>query len=51
MTTYQDKNPSFRVYEADKETKVVTNIHQYRLNLPEANKLGKAEFELAYSMK
>ncbi|CAG9327656.1 unnamed protein product [Blepharisma stoltei] len=51
VTTYQGMNPSFRVYEADTVTKLVTDIHQYRLNLTAANENPSVTptFELAYS--
>jgi len=53
VTTYTDKNPSFRVYSADFDTKQVTNIWQYRLNLPAANANPDASpvFSLAYDFK
>lgn len=53
ITTYTYKNPSFRVYTADFDTKQVTDINQYRLNLPAANNNPDASpvFELAYTFK
>jgi len=49
VTTYTNKNPSFRVFEADTSSFVLKNIHQYRLNIPQANKQTNPKYELAYS--
>mmetsp|Transcript_9201 Transcript_9201/g.9161 ORF Transcript_9201/g.9161 Transcript_9201/m.9161 type:complete len:420 (+) Transcript_9201:430-1689(+) len=51
VTTYQGLNPSFRIYEADTVTKLVTDVHQYRLDLAAANlnPTVTPTFELAYS--
>ena len=53
ITTYTDKNPSFRLYQADTDTKLVTNILQYRLDLPKANldPTSNPTFDLAYDFK
>jgi len=37
MTTNNNRNPSFRVYEIDSDTKLPVNYYQYRLNLTKAN--------------
>lgn len=37
LTTYTDINPSYRVVEADADTKEVLTYYQYRLDLPTAN--------------
>lgn len=37
MTTYLNSLPSFRVFEADSETKQILNIYQYRLHLDKWN--------------
>ena len=37
ITTYTNRNPSFRVYEADTDTKLITDYTEYRINLPSAN--------------
>jgi sphingomyelin phosphodiesterase len=49
-TTYTELNPSYRIFEADSETSVITNFYQYRLNLAAANLQpnSEPEFELAY---
>ena len=52
LTTYSNKNPSFRVIEFDSVTKKMVNIHQYRLPLYKYNNsTAKPTFEKAYSMK
>lgn len=53
ITTYTDKNPSFRLYEADTDTKLVTNIYQYRVDLPKANlsPITNPTWDLAYIFK
>ncbi|KRX09475.1 Saposin-like protein [Pseudocohnilembus persalinus] len=33
FTTFSNRNPSFRVFEADSETLQIVNVHQYRLDL------------------
>lgn len=38
LTTYQNKNPSFRIYDVDPTTMLITNYANYRLNVTEANK-------------
>lgn len=53
VTTYQQKNPSFRVYEADPVNFQVVDIHQFRMDMNKSN-LTPAQtpvFELAYSYK
>lgn len=37
MTTNSHRNPSFRVFEIDSDTKIPVNYYQYRLNLTKAN--------------
>lgn len=51
VTTYQGLNPSFRVYEADGDSKQVTDVLQYRLNLADANENPDSTpvWDLAYS--
>lgn len=44
-------NPSVRIYEYDKRTHEILNIHQYHAHLESANRNKKLEFELFYSMK
>ena len=39
-TTYQDKHPSFAVYDIDEETMLITNITTYYFNITEANAKG-----------
>jgi len=53
LTSYSWKNPSFRIYEVDSKTNVVTNYQQYRLNLTEANLNPdkKPEWKVAYTAK
>ena len=53
ITTYTDKNPSFRIYQADTDTKLVVDYSQYRLNLPKANlsPVSTPIFDLAYTFK
>lgn len=52
LTTYSNRNPSFRIIEVDKETLRPINFHQYRLDLEKANKNPEKEeldFEKVYS--
>jgi sphingomyelin phosphodiesterase len=53
VTTYTDKNPSFRVYHGDSDSKLVVDYDQYRLNLPKANASPTSTpvWDLAYSFK
>jgi sphingomyelin phosphodiesterase len=53
LTTYSTKNPSFRVFEADLDTKHLLNYHQYRLNVTKANLTPdvRPKFELSYDAK
>jgi hypothetical protein len=37
MFSFGALNPSFRIYEADKDTKLLTNYFQYGFNVIEAN--------------
>lgn len=48
-TTYQDKNPSFAVYEIDEETMLLLNITTYYFNITKAN-LGNPEWELYHNL-
>lgn len=40
MTTYSNKQPSFRKFVVDKKTMIPMNYYEYRLDLNKANKLG-----------
>lgn len=53
LTTYSDQNPSFRIYEVDKETLYPVDYHQYRLLLSSANRnlTNKPMFDMVYSAK
>lgn len=54
LTTWQNHNPGFRVYEVDRETLQIVDYHQYRLALTESNIAGKGQdpiFNLQYSFK
>ena len=44
MNSNGDKNPAFRIYELDYETRYPVKAHKYFLNLTEAN-LGNPEFK------
>jgi sphingomyelin phosphodiesterase len=48
ITTYTNKNPSFRIVEANPDTFLLTNYYQYRLDLGEANRLNSAVWKFAY---
>ena len=48
LSTYSEFWPSFRIYFADKETKVVNDYIQMRLNLDETNKNDKPLWFIAY---
>eukprot|EP00831_Metopus_contortus_P018170 TRINITY_DN17737_c0_g1_i4.p1 TRINITY_DN17737_c0_g1~~TRINITY_DN17737_c0_g1_i4.p1 ORF type:complete len:178 (-),score=34.46 TRINITY_DN17737_c0_g1_i4:34-567(-) len=41
-------NPSFRVYDVDRETYIPLDYYQYRLYLDEANRKLEAEWKIAY---
>ena len=51
LTSYSYKNPSFRVYDIDSETKILKDYSQYRLNLTEANLTPdtKPQWKVAYT--
>lgn len=52
LTTYSDRNPSFRIIEIDRETLRPVNFHQYRLDLEKANsnpEKEELEFDKVYS--
>lgn len=53
LTTFSNQNPSFRIYEVDKETLFPVDYHQYRLVLSQANmNLSRnPKFDLVYSAK
>eukprot|EP01132_Coremiostelium_polycephalum_P004818 gene4818-6006_t len=51
MTTYQNHEPGYRIYEYDYSTNQVLNYYQYHTNLTEANLTGKMNFSLSYSAK
>eukprot|EP01133_Synstelium_polycarpum_P007514 gene7514-8792_t len=51
MTTYQDHEPGFRIYEYNFDTAQVTNFYQFHTNLSDANLSGNMTFSLAYSAK
>ena len=50
MTPNSNRNPSFRVYEIDFDTKLPINYYQYRLNLTKANldPTQPLQWEIAY---
>jgi sphingomyelin phosphodiesterase len=52
-TTYTYKNPSFRLFQADSDTKILTDYTQYRLNLTNANLYPDVTplWDAAYSFK
>lgn len=52
LTTYTDKNPSFKIYESDAETREVTDWDTYRLDIPKANNntSSLSTFEHVYTM-
>ena len=49
-TTYTDINPSFRVLQADEDTRLLLTYYQYRMNLVEANTAPDVtpQWKLAY---
>ena len=46
--TYPGRNPSFRQFIIDSNTKNIIDYEQYRLNLTEANEKGEANWYIAY---
>ena len=48
LTTYPEYWPSYRIYQADSETKFVTDYIQWRLNLDETNKNNKPLWYISY---
>jgi len=48
LTTYPGRNPSFRQFIIDSNTKNVIDYEQYRLNITEANLKGKANWYITY---
>ncbi|KYQ91360.1 sphingomyelinase [Tieghemostelium lacteum] len=51
MTTYQNHEPGFRIYEYDYSLNQVTNYYQYHANISDANLYGQLNFTLSYSAK
>lgn len=51
LTTHSKRNPSFRVYVADKKTFTILDYYQYRLYIDDANKNDKPEWKLVYSFR
>ena len=53
FTTFASLNPSFRLFEADEESKVLLDFTQYRLNLTNANLSPDKQpvWDAAYSFK
>ena len=49
LTTYPKRNPSFRMFLLDSNTKNVIDYQQYRLNLTEANEKGEANWYITYN--
>jgi uncharacterized protein YkuJ len=48
LTTYPGRNPSFRQFILDSNTKNVIDYEQYRLNITEANEKKVADWHIAY---
>ena len=44
-------NPSFRVYQVDKQTYKLLDYEQYRLMIPQANKDKQANWVVSFSFK
>jgi len=51
MTTYQNHEPGYRIYEFDYTTNQITNYYQYHANMTEANLSGHINFTMTYSAK
>ncbi|EGC39017.1 hypothetical protein DICPUDRAFT_52947 [Dictyostelium purpureum] len=51
MTTYQNHEPGYRIYEFDYSTNQIINYYQYHANITDANKSGQITFDLIYSAK
>ena len=49
LGTFSEKNPSFRMYIIDSNTKNIIDYEQYRLNITDANIKKKAEWYIAYN--
>ena len=49
LTTYPGRNPSFRQFILDSNTKNVIDYQQYRLNLTEANQKREANWYIVYN--
>ena len=49
ITTYPGRNPSFRQFIIDSNTKNIIDYEQYRLNLTDANLKGTADWYIAYN--
>ena len=49
ITTYPGRNPSFRQFIIDSNTKNLIDYEQYRLNITDANSKGVAEWYIAYN--
>jgi hypothetical protein len=51
LTTFQDYNPSMRIYSYDTNTKKLQNYLQYYTNLTNDNLSGNVTFSLSYDFK
>ncbi|GAM27540.1 hypothetical protein SAMD00019534_107160 [Acytostelium subglobosum LB1] len=51
MTTYQNHEPGFRIYEFNYDTNEMVNYYQFHTNLTQANVVGNLTVHLAYSAK
>ncbi|EGG23426.1 sphingomyelinase [Cavenderia fasciculata] len=51
LTTYQNHEPGFRIYEFDYDTNQITDYYQYHCNITEANLTGNLTFSLTYQAK
>lgn len=51
ITTYDGRNPCFRMYEYDRVRNEILNIYHYRMDIQQSNDEQSAIWELAYDMK
>ncbi|KAM9983436.1 hypothetical protein ACTFIY_000171 [Dictyostelium cf. discoideum] len=51
LTTYQNHEPGYRIYQFDYSTNQIVNYYQYHANITEANETGSLNFQLTYSAK
>ena len=51
LGVFRASNPSYRIFDVQTDNYAISNYHQYRLYIEEANRKGFTEWRLAYIFK